>query len=90
MQSLDAARIVALWEQQAHHHGFERTLGLLEAACPELSDDERLSLTVGECHRALLRMRAQTFGDTLSASIDCPGCGVELELALSVEQLCAA
>ena len=90
MPPLDATGIISLWEQEPACSGFSRTLSLLEVARPEASASQRLAMSLGQCHRALLELRAETFGDEMESEIECPACGEGLELELSAARLCAS
>jgi hypothetical protein len=47
-------------------------------------------LGIGERERVLVRVRERLFGDTLRARVDCPSCGLVLELELATSTLLGA
>lgn len=88
MHNLTAQDILAVWEAGLERQPAERALVALERALPEWSRKRLTQLPLGQRDRLLLELRAQLFGDALSASTRCHSCGESLELPLSVAEIC--
>lgn len=88
MRNLTAQDILAVWEGGLERQPVERALVALERALPDWPRERLARLPLGRRDRLLLNLRAQLFGDVLSASTRCPSCGEALELPLSVSELC--
>ena len=80
MRALSAAELLSVWERGLSLSPSERTLDLLATACPESSIDELSVLSVGQRDARLLSLRELTFGSELSALMNCPACGSQLQL----------
>jgi hypothetical protein len=83
MQGLTAADVVRAWEAGSSRHPFERGLLLLALACPELSWDHLMDLSLGQRNGRLLDLRAATLGPTLTSFARCIHCGEALEFQFS-------
>ena len=70
-------------------HPLDRALLLLAAALPEEEAGRLADLTLAERDRALLALRAATFGRRLTSYIDCASCGERLEFQLDTANLLA-
>jgi len=88
MRTLAARDILAVWEAGLERQPVERALVALERALPDLPRERLARLPLGQRDRLLLELRAQLFGDALSASTRCPSCSEALELPLSVAEIC--
>jgi hypothetical protein len=85
MQSPSEARVLALWEAAAERPALPRALILATAGGarqPEVAD-----LGIGQRDAHLLAVREQCFGSAFSCVVDCPECGAELELELTVDDV---
>jgi predicted RNA-binding Zn-ribbon protein involved in translation (DUF1610 family) len=71
------------WERAATQPPLERALTLLAAVEPSRTDADLAAYPIGERDGALLQLRAQMFGDAVSAVVDCPQCGVRLDVRFS-------
>ncbi|HEX4954425.1 MAG TPA: phage baseplate protein [Thermoanaerobaculia bacterium] len=87
MRPLDAAELLAVWEQTCTRPPVERALALVAAASPETPADELAALPIGRRDAALLRLRSWTFGPEITATMECPACGEMVELTTSVPEL---
>jgi hypothetical protein len=100
MTSLTAAQLFDVWERGLPLGPVGRPVALL-AAASELGRDRAVvgaadpsdevevaaDLPVGVRDTRLLDLIELAFGPTLDAVVSCPGCGEDLELACTVEQL---
>jgi hypothetical protein len=87
MHGLSAAGILAAWEAGEWLGPLDRALTLLRAAG---EDGELADLPLAERDRRLLTLRRETFGEQPDCVASCPGCGEELEFALSCSELAEA
>jgi hypothetical protein len=77
------------WDLGAVLPPVERVSPLLRAATG-LGPEELAALGVGERDRMLVALRERLFGGTLRTVVDCPACGVPLEVVLPTSALLAA
>ncbi|KGI67121.1 hypothetical protein MJO55_06050 [Mycolicibacterium rufum] len=84
MSATSEARILALWEAAADRPPLLRTLALAAAGAQQA---DVADLTIGARDRHLLALRQECFGPTLACLVDCPSCGTELEMELSIADL---
>jgi hypothetical protein len=87
MAALSARDLLLVWEQAERRRPAERALVLLGAACPELPDDARAALSLGQREARLFSLYQETFGPELELATPCPGCGETLEVAIRIEDL---
>jgi hypothetical protein len=87
MAALNAADLLRVWEVGRTQHPLERSLMLVAAVCPDLSEDEIAALPLGRRDAALFDLRDQTFGRQLSGYTACVRCGERLEFALDTAAL---
>jgi hypothetical protein len=88
MRTLTAQDILAVWEAGLERQPVERALVALERALPDWPRERLARLPLGRRDQLLLELRAQLFGDALSAFTRCPSCRESLELPLSVAGIC--
>lgn len=86
MPTLNAADILAVWENARAYHPVDQALALLAAVDPRHSRDELAALTLGQRDARLLALRQSLFGDRLPGRAQCPQCNEVVEFDLS----CAA
>ena len=71
-----------MWESAADTAPLVRALALAGAAgAPQLSVAD---LSIGQRDAYLLALRQECFGSSLACVVDCPECGAELEMDLSI------
>lgn len=87
MEALSAADLLDLWERGEPLGPLERTLTLLGQARPDLPDDALPAVTIGRRDSELLELRRATFGDRMTAIVDCPECESRLEFAFDVSEV---
>lgn len=87
MPAFSARDIVQLWETGCRQHPLDRALTMLAHACPEIGRERLADLTIGQRDALLFELREQTFGGTLDAFVQCPGCGERLEFSLPSAEL---
>jgi len=87
MKTLDASELLQIWERGVGSTPALAILPLLLAACPEISPERLLQLTVGERDGLLLTQREWMFGSQLEATAACPQCGEHLEFSLTVDDI---
>ncbi|MBA2435925.1 MAG: phage baseplate protein [Verrucomicrobiota bacterium] len=87
MQSLSAAKILALWEAGRTQHALDRALTILLAASPGASRGELADLSIGERDARLLQLRRQVLGAGAEGFAECPGCTERVEFPLDIAAL---
>jgi hypothetical protein len=90
MLPLSAASIVRLWEEGGPLRPFERAAALLALATPELSEEARGALSIGERDARILALRVLTLGPQLDCFAECPRCRERLQFALPAAPLLEA
>lgn len=90
MRTLDASRILALWEAMPSLHPIDQALSVLASAYPDLAHGELAGLSIGERDRRLLELHASTFGPTLEGYATCPSCSAATEYSIVIEELLAS
>lgn len=87
MQSLSAAKILALWEAGRTQHALDRALTILLAASPAVSRDTLADLTIGERDARLLQLRALVLGSHAEGFTECPRCAERVEFPFDIVAL---
>ncbi|MCX6842246.1 MAG: phage baseplate protein [candidate division WOR-3 bacterium] len=87
MRGLTAQDILAVWEAGQDQHPVDRALTVLEHGFPDLTRERSARLPLGQRDRLLLELRAKVFGDVMTASARCPGCGEQLEIPIAVSAI---
>ncbi|QHQ36680.1 hypothetical protein [Algicella marina] len=80
---LTSSGILTAWEAGAGRRPLDRAIVLLWAA----GQHDPADLPLAERDRALLRLRAATFGPVLAARATCPNCREELEMEFTAKAL---
>lgn len=76
------------WERGSAKGAVERGVILARLADAEATEEALAALPVGERDRHLLALRAAAFGPRLTGLLACEACGEQLELDLTVDELC--
>ena len=84
---MNAAALLAAWEEGQGQGPAHRALSLLAAADPEAGWEELAALPLGERDRRLLDLRQAALGGRLDGVARCPGCGETLDVALDSRSL---
>ena len=87
MRPLSAHELLKVWEVGEDQHPLDRALTLLAFACPDLTWDELVELSIGQRDACLLTLREQVSGSNLNGFAECPGCAERLEFDVAVEDL---
>ncbi|MBI3900060.1 MAG: phage baseplate protein [Gammaproteobacteria bacterium] len=87
MRALTAAELLNAWEVGLQQPPILRALSLLACACPELTDDDLWTLSIGQRDARLLELRRRLFGSELAIVIACPVCAGQLESSMQIEDL---
>lgn len=87
MPGQGAAQLLEVWGNGLGQDSVRRALVLLAAAVPDVSPDALADWPLGRRDTELLAFRASLFGPGLEAIAQCPGCGMEVELAFTVGDL---
>jgi hypothetical protein len=87
MPSLTAQDILAVWEAGQNQHPVDRALTVLGSGFPDWTRGRLASLPLGQRDRMLLELRAQVFGDAMTAVTRCPKCGESLEVPILLSQI---
>jgi T4 bacteriophage base plate protein len=87
MSALPAAQLLEVWERGRHASPGERALLLLGAAEPGMAMEHLGVLSIGRRDAALLKLRAQTFGERLAGLSVCPQCSEQLEMDFAVADI---
>lgn len=85
-EHLTSAGILSAWEAGAGRRPLDRAIALLWAA----GENDPAALPLAERDRALLRLRAATFGPGFTARATCPECGEDLEMEFTADAVAAA
>lgn len=89
MRALSGELLLSAWERGEVEHDVDRALTLLELSTPELDREQLAELSIADRNALLLRLRAITFGPTLSGYANCSDCGMPMEFTLPVAGLLA-
>lgn len=84
---LAAQQLLQAWERGLGQSPTRRALALLDAAEPGQAPAQ---LTIGARDAALLRLRAQLFGDDIAALAHCPACRAPLDIAFRTADVSVA
>jgi hypothetical protein len=94
VRALSAAEVLGLWERAERLSPVERALAMAAAADhadPDSTDGRDAAalaaLPLGTRDRLLLRLRAATFGSSLTAYASCPGCGERVEFTADADAI---
>jgi predicted RNA-binding Zn-ribbon protein involved in translation (DUF1610 family) len=87
MAALSASQALNLWERAAVESPPVRALVFLAAARPGLDRHAMEELSVGERDEALLQLRRALFGPRVTGVVECPHCGVNLDVEFSLDEL---
>ena len=87
MSGLTAAQALNLWERAAAETPPARSLLLLAAARPGLECQAMEELSVGERDVALVQLRRALFGPRITGVVECPHCGVSLDVEFSLDDV---
>ncbi|HTR10470.1 MAG TPA: hypothetical protein VMJ11_28175 [Paraburkholderia sp.] len=90
MQPLTGLRLIEACEAARREPALLRPLALLAAALPECDRNTLLEQTLGERNRALLALRALSFGPELEGYAECGACGAPMTFRLAVEDALVA
>ena len=81
--------VLASWESGLDEGPPGRGLALLALACPDIDENARAALSVGERDRRLLGLRQALFGPRMTGLANCAACGECLEFDLVAAELVA-
>lgn len=87
MRALTASELLQVWESVYGQPPLQRTLGLLSAACPDLSPQEVARLSIGERDARLLSLREWMFGTRMASTARCPQCEEQVEWETDVASI---
>lgn len=87
MSALNAAALLTAWEEGVSQPPVKRALTLLTAAWPEASAEGWAHASIGQRDGRLLTLREELFGSRLETITVCPGCGEQLELTFSTQDI---
>jgi hypothetical protein len=85
--ALNAAGLLAAWEEGAAQAPIQRGLKLLATAWPEISIEAWSSASIGARDGWLLTMQEELFGSQLETTAPCPNCGDRLEMSFSTQDI---
>lgn len=87
MRTLTNVELLNVWERGLGQRPVQRALGLLAAACPEITPGNLARMSIGRRDQALLTLREQTFGSRLVGLASCPECRERIELTFEASQI---
>ncbi len=74
------AGLIEIWERGVNRPPYARALLMLAFAFPDLPVETLAGWSLGRRDASLLALRENLFGDRLSATANCPGCGERIEM----------
>lgn len=89
MEALTAADLLDIWERGTPLGPLDRTLTLLGRARPDLPGPALPGVSIGRRDSELLQLRRATFGEHMTAVVDCPGCSARLEFEFDASDVIA-
>src|SRR4051794_35604540 len=87
---LTATLLLDVWERGDAQPAARQALALLQTVWPDMPVDALAALNIGCRDAALLALRRRLFGTTVLGLVTCPACGVDLELAVNIDDLLTA
>jgi hypothetical protein len=87
MSTLDAARLLNVWERGLQQSLQRKAFGLFEVARPELGREQLLCMTVGGRDASLLDLRSWLFGSDMDIVTTCRSCSERLETRIDIRAL---
>lgn len=84
---MNAAVLLAVWEEGLSLSPIQRGLKLLATAWPEFSAEEWARASIGMRDERLLTVREELFGSHLETTTTCPKCGERIETSFSLENI---
>lgn len=87
MHPLSARDLLQIRECGENQHPAERALTLLDVACPEMTREEIIELSIGQRNGLLMTLWELSFGPHLGCYGECPQCRERLEFSLNVADL---
>jgi hypothetical protein len=87
MRRLSANDILNIWEVGLSQYPLDRAITMLLYACPDMTWEELINLSVIERDARLVDLYEQTFGKTLKGFAECPKCKERLEFALTTSDI---
>jgi hypothetical protein len=85
--AMNAAALLAAWEEAVSLSPIERGLKLLAAVWPEFSAEEWGRASIGVRDERLLTVRETLFGSQMETTTTCPKCGERIETVFNVENI---
>jgi hypothetical protein len=82
-----ATELLTVWEHSIEQSLQQKTLNLLNLACPEIDSDSIARLSIGERDARLLLLRKWMFGSRLINVANCPQCSELVEWENDVEDV---
>jgi hypothetical protein len=82
-----ATELLTVWEQSIEQPLLQKTLNLLNLACPEIDSESIAKLSIGERDARLLLLRERMFGSRLMNVADCPQCSDRVEWESDIEDI---
>lgn len=82
-----ATELLTVWEQSIEQPLLQKTLNLLNLACPEIDSETIAKLSIGERDARLLLLRERMFGSRLMNVADCPQCSERVEWESDIEDI---
>lgn len=87
MHPLSANEILRVWELGQKQHPVGRALTILAFACPDLTWDKLVGLSIGQRDAYLLTLRERTFGGIINGFAGCMQCGERIEFTTNVADI---
>jgi hypothetical protein len=87
MSALNAAAMLAAWEEGASHPPVSQAITMLSAAWPETPASDWKRLPIGVRDAALLDLQDCMFGQGLEAITSCAKCSAQVELNFTTAQI---
>ncbi|MDX2215561.1 MAG: hypothetical protein SFY66_20015 [Oculatellaceae cyanobacterium bins.114] len=89
MQAPSTADLLTYWERGLSESLVHRAVNLLVLACPEMTIEQAVGLSIGQRDQLLLILRERLFGSEMVSLTTCPVCGDCLELKFHISDVCS-
>ena len=87
MRAPSASELMHVWERGLTRTPVDRSLAILEVACPDMLKEDIAKLSIGERDSRLLTLRQWLFGNNITSASNCPHCNELMEWSTNTDEL---